>query len=145
MRSSKKRSRTWLGAGGDADGALPPGSGRGNAQSLARGDPRQALKNVAAPAPSPDLALEIVVGLMLQALSAFAERRVSRDDLEPTLAALLRALGADGPANPVDLGALAKAGVDVESGPAGAATAGRPRDGERRAERPRPPVRGLAV
>src|SRR5271157_135531 len=42
------------------------------------------------------LPLEIVVGLMLQALSAFAERRVSRDDREPTLAALLRALGADG-------------------------------------------------
>ena len=59
-------------------------------------DLRWALKNVAGPAPPPDLALEIVVGLMLQALSAFAERRVSRDDREPTLAALLRALGADG-------------------------------------------------
>ena len=59
-------------------------------------DLRRALKDVAGPAPSLELALEIVVGLMLQALSAFAEKRVSRDDREPTLTALLRALGADG-------------------------------------------------
>ena len=72
-----------------------PAVGEGTRSRLLE-DLRRALKNVAGPAPSPDLALEIVVGLMLQALSAFAERRVSRDDREPTLAALLRALGADG-------------------------------------------------
>ena len=118
-----------------------PAVGEGTRSRLLE-DLRRALKNVAGPAPSPDLALEIVVGLMLQALSAFAERRVSRDDREPTLAALLRALGADGRRNPVDLGALAKAGADVGSGPAGAATAGHPRDRER-PKRPRPPVRGV--
>jgi len=72
-----------------------PAVGEGTRSRLLE-DLRRALKNAAGPAPSPDLALEIVVGLMLQALSAFAERRVSRDDREPTLAALLRALGADG-------------------------------------------------
>ena len=72
-----------------------PAVGEGTRSRLLE-DLRRALKNVAGPAPSPDLALEIVVGLMLQALSAFAEKRVSRDDREPALAALLRALGADG-------------------------------------------------
>ena len=46
--------------------------------------------------PPPWSLLGIVVGLMLQALSAFAEKRVSRNDREPILTALLRALGADG-------------------------------------------------
>jgi AcrR family transcriptional regulator len=59
-------------------------------------DLRRALKDVTKPALSLELALEIVVGLMLQALSAFADKRISCDDREPTLAALLRALGADG-------------------------------------------------
>ena len=72
-----------------------PAIGEGTRSRLLE-DLRRALKDVAGPAPSLELALEIVVGLMLQALSAFAEKRVSRDDREPTLAALLRALGAEG-------------------------------------------------
>ena len=72
-----------------------PAIGEGTRSRLLE-DLRRALKDVAGPAPSLELALEIVVGLMLQALSAFAEKRVSRHDREPTLAALLRALGADG-------------------------------------------------
>ena len=59
-------------------------------------DLRRALKDAAEPAPSLELALEIVIGLVLQALLAFAEKRVSRDDREPVLAAVLRALGVDG-------------------------------------------------
>ena len=87
---------SWLGAGGDADGALLPSSGRGDAQPPPRGSAPGAEECRGACA-VPDLALKIVVGLMLPALSAFAERRVSRDDREPMLAALLRALGADAP------------------------------------------------
>ena len=119
-----------------------PAVGEGTRSRLLE-DLRRALKNVAGPAPSPDLALEIVVGLMLQALSAFAERRVSRDDREPTLAALLRALGADGRRIRSTLARLPKPALMSKAAPAGAATAGRPRDRER-PERPRPPVRGLA-
>jgi len=74
-----------------------PAVGEGTRSRLLE-DLRRALKNAAGPAPSPDLALEIVVGLMLQALSAFAERRVSRDDREPTLAALEAAASAGEPA-----------------------------------------------
>jgi AcrR family transcriptional regulator len=59
-------------------------------------DLRGAVKDIGGPAPPLELALEIVVGFMLQALSAFAEKRVSRDNREPALVALLRALGADG-------------------------------------------------
>jgi AcrR family transcriptional regulator len=72
-----------------------PAIGEGTRSRLLE-DLRRALKDVAEPAPSLELALEIVVGLMLQALSAFAEKRVSRNDRAPILTALLRALGADG-------------------------------------------------
>jgi AcrR family transcriptional regulator len=71
-----------------------PAVGEGTRRHLLE-DLRRALKDIGGPAPSLELALEIVVGLMLQALSAFAEKRVSRDDREPVLVALLRALGAD--------------------------------------------------
>jgi AcrR family transcriptional regulator len=72
-----------------------PAVGEGTRRHLLE-DLRRALKDIGAPAPSLELALEIAVGLMLQALSAFAERRVSYDDREPALVALLRAIGADG-------------------------------------------------
>ena len=72
-----------------------PAIGEGTRSRLLE-DLRRGLNDVAGPAPSLELAQEIVVGLMLQALSAFAEKRVSRHDREPTIAALLRALGADG-------------------------------------------------
>jgi len=72
-----------------------PAVGEGTRRRLLE-DLRRALKDIGGPAPSLELALEIVAGLVLQALSAFAEKRVSRDDREPALVALLRALGADG-------------------------------------------------
>jgi hypothetical protein len=71
-----------------------PAVGEGTRNRL-REDLRQTLKDVTGLAPSLELAFEIVIGLMLQALSAFAEKRVSFADREPTLAALLRSLGAD--------------------------------------------------
>jgi AcrR family transcriptional regulator len=72
-----------------------PAVGEGTRRHLID-DLRLALEDIGGPAPSLELALEIVVGLMLQALSAFAEKRVSRDDRESALIALLRAIGADG-------------------------------------------------
>ena len=50
-----------------------PAIGEGRAAALLE-DLRRALKDVAGPAPCLELALEIVVGLMSQALSAFAEQ-----------------------------------------------------------------------
>src|SRR6202023_2464128 len=86
QRVHRKSGRgSCLGADGGPDGALPSHSRRGHAQPPTGGS-----------APPLELALEVVVGFMLQALSAFAEKRVSRDDREPALVALLRALGADG-------------------------------------------------
>jgi hypothetical protein len=44
---------------------------------------------------SAGLALEVVVGIMLQVLAAIAERRLSSRDREGAIAAILRAIGLD--------------------------------------------------
>lgn len=44
---------------------------------------------------SPALSLEIIVGILIQLAGAFSEGRLSWRDREPTIAAILRALGAD--------------------------------------------------
>jgi AcrR family transcriptional regulator len=44
---------------------------------------------------SPVLSLEIVVGIMMQLVVAFAEGRLSRRDREPAIGAILRAIGLD--------------------------------------------------
>ena len=115
-----------------------PAIGEGTRSRLLE-DLRRALKDVTGPAPSLQLALEIVVGVMLQALSAFAEKRVSPDDREPTLTALLRALGADGRRVRSILARLAK--------PAPMSGAAQPTPRRRKAPEtsgaPRPPVRCL--
>src|SRR5271157_135529 len=119
-----------------------PAVGEGTRSRLLE-DLRRALKNAAGPAPSPDLAPgdrgrpHVAGAFSLRGEAGFPRRPRAH------ARGALEGAGRRRPADPVDLGALAKAGVDVESGPAGAATAGRPRDRER-PERPRPPVRGLA-
>ena len=56
-------------------------------QKLSRGSPNGGI--------SPELGLEVVVGIMLQLLRALGERRLSSRDREAAIGAILRAIGLD--------------------------------------------------
>jgi AcrR family transcriptional regulator len=65
------------------------------ARSRLREDLAQALEEMPRQAPSLVLALEVALGVILQALAAFGERRLISKDREAAIACVLRAIGAD--------------------------------------------------
>jgi AcrR family transcriptional regulator len=65
------------------------------ARSRLRDDLARALEEMPQQAPSLVLALEVTLGVMLQALAAIGERRLVAKDREAAIACVLRAIGAD--------------------------------------------------
>jgi AcrR family transcriptional regulator len=87
------------------------------ARSRLRDDLARALEELPQQAPSVALALEVALGIMLQALSAIGERRLGAKDREAAIACVLRAIGADARRVRATLAQLPRVMVR-ESGPA---------------------------